>query len=1067
MWIVRLALRRPYTFVVMALAIVLAGGLAIARMPADIFPEINIPIVSVVWQYNGLAPEEMADIVTTRSERGMTTTVNDIERIESQTLAGISIIRIYFHPGAQIEAAIAQITAQTNTQLGYLPQGSRPPNILRYNAATVPILQLGLSSEMLSEQEVYDIGSNFLRTQLATIQGASVPPPYGGKQRQIMVDIDPQQLYARGLSAADISNALNAQSVILPAGSAKIGSREFRVEMNNTPQIVEAFNRLPIKTVNGGTIYMNDVAQVRDGYLVQTNIVRHNGERGALLTALKNGGVSTIEIVRRIKEALLRIIPTLPPGLQIRTLFDQSIFVRAAIQDVIKEALAAAALTGLMILLFLGSWRSTLIVCISIPLSIFTSLAILYALGETINIMTLGGLALAVGILVDDATVEIENIHRNLGMGKGIVTAILDGAQQIAVPAFVSTLCICIVFVPVAFLTGTAKYLFTPLAMAVALAMGASYLLSRTLIPTMIRYLIPAELRLYRGPEGEAEAEDAGWLWRIHHGFHRGFEKLRSGYSGLLESALHHRALVVACFVILTGASFALYSYVGSDFFPKVDAGQIRLHVRTPAGTRVEETEQRFVSVESAIRQIIATNELSDILDNIGLPSSGFNLTFGDSTTLGTFDGEILVSLRPEEHRSTWEYIREMRSRLPREFPDLTFFFQPADIVSQILNFGLPAPIDVQIGGPLRNMDKNFQLATEMSTRLAAIPGTADVHVHQVRDVPLMRVNVDRDRASVLGFTQKDVANGMLTSLSGSFQTAANWWVNPTNGVDYSVTVQTPTYRVDSPEAILNTPISTAGSAPQLLSNVAQVNRGQTAAVVSHYNVQPVFDVYANVEDRDLGSVAADVDQVIAEYNHKLPAGSYIDTRGQVETMRASFRGMAYGLIFAIILVYFVMVINFQSWTDPFIILMAIPGALTGILLMLFFTRTTISVPALMGAIMSIGVGTANSILLVTFANDLRRQGADALTAAYQAGRTRLRPVIMTAMAMLAGMIPMALGLGEGGEQNAPLGRAVIGGLMLATVATLFVVPVGYSLLRKAEPKRFDRLDSGEETELA
>jgi len=1067
MWIVRLALRRPYTFVVMALAIVLAGGLAIARMPADIFPEINIPIVSVVWQYNGLAPEEMADIVTTRSERGMTTTVNDIERIESQTLAGISIIRIYFHPGAQIEAAIAQITAQTNTQLGYLPQGSRPPNILRYNAATVPILQLGLSSEMLSEQEVYDIGSNFLRTQLATIQGASVPPPYGGKQRQIMVDIDPRQLYARGLSAADISNALNAQSVILPAGSAKIGSREFRVEMNNTPQIVEAFNRLPIKTVNGGTIYMNDVAQVRDGYLVQTNIVRHNGERGALLTALKNGGVSTIEIVRRIKEALLRIIPTLPPGLQIRTLFDQSIFVRAAIQDVIKEALAAAALTGLMILLFLGSWRSTLIVCISIPLSIFTSLAILYALGETINIMTLGGLALAVGILVDDATVEIENIHRNLGMGKGIVTAILDGAQQIAVPAFVSTLCICIVFVPVAFLTGTAKYLFTPLAMAVALAMGASYLLSRTLIPTMIRYLIPAELRLYRGPEGEAEAEDAGWLWRIHHGFHRGFEKLRSGYSGLLESALHHRALVVACFVILTGASFALYSYVGSDFFPKVDAGQIRLHVRTPAGTRVEETEQRFVSVESAIRQIIATNELSDILDNIGLPSSGFNLTFGDSTTLGTFDGEILVSLRPEEHRSTWEYIREMRSRLPREFPDLTFFFQPADIVSQILNFGLPAPIDVQIGGPLRNMDKDFQLATEMSARLAAIPGTADVHVHQVRDVPLMRVNVDRDRASVLGFTQKDVANGMLTSLSGSFQTAANWWVNPTNGVDYSVTVQTPTYRVDSPEAILNTPISTAGSAPQLLSNVAQVRRGQTAAVVSHYNVQPVFDVYANVEDRDLGSVAADVDQVIAEYNHKLPAGSYIDTRGQVETMRASFRGMAYGLIFAIILVYFVMVINFQSWTDPFIILMAIPGALTGILLMLFFTRTTISVPALMGAIMSIGVGTANSILLVTFANDLRRQGADALTAAYQAGRTRLRPVIMTAMAMLAGMIPMALGLGEGGEQNAPLGRAVIGGLMLATVATLFVVPVGYSLLRKAEPKRFDRLDSGEETELA
>jgi multidrug efflux pump subunit AcrB len=1059
MWIVRLALRRPYTFVVMALAIVLAGGLAIVRMPADIFPEIDIPIVSVVWQYSGLSPEEMADFFTTRSERGMTTTVNDIEHMESQTYAGIAVIRIYFHPGAKIESAIAQITAQTNTQLGYLPEGSRPANILRYNAATVPILQLGLSSDTMTEQEVYDAGTNFLRTQLATIQGASIPSPYGGKQRQIMVDINPRELYARGLSADDVANALNNESLILPAGSAKIGSREYRVEMNNTPQIVEAFNRMPIKTVNGGTIFVRDVAQVRDGYSVQTNIVRHNGERGALITALKNGSVSTIEIVRRIKEALPRIIPTLPPGLKIREIFDQSIFVRSAIQDVVKEAIAAAALTGLMILLFLGSWRSTLIVCISIPLSILTSLSILYALGDTINIMTLGGLALAVGILVDDATVEIENIHRNLGMGKGIITAILDGAQQIAVPAFVSTLCICIVFVPVAFLTGTAKYLFTPLAVAVALAMGASYLLSRTLIPTMIRFLIPAELRLYRAPEGEAEVEDAGWLWRLHRGFHRGFEKMREGYGELLESALHHRALVVAGFMVLSGGAFALYSYIGSDFFPKVDAGQIRLHVRAPAGTRVEETEQRFRQVEGAIRQIIPANELTDILDNIGLPASGYNLAFGDTATLGTFDGEILLSLRPGEHQSTWDYVREMRRRLPRQFPDLTFFFQPADIVSQILNFGLPAPIDVQIGGPLRNMDKDFDLATEMAARLNSIPGMADVHVHQVRDVPLMRVNVDRDRASLMGFTQRDVANGMLTSLSGSFQTASNWWINPANGVDYTVIVQTPMYKVDSPQAIMNTPISTAtGSSTELLSNVAQVQRGETSAVVSHYNVQPVFDVYSNVDGRDLGSVAADVDKVIAEYNRKLPAGSYIDTRGQVETMRNSFLGMAYGLIFAIILVYFVMVINFQSWTDPFIILMAIPGALSGILLMLFFTRTTISVPALMGAIMSIGVGTANSILLVTFANDLRRQGADVLAAAQQAGRTRLRPVIMTAMAMLAGMIPMALGLGEGGEQNAPLGRAVIGGLILATVATLFVVPVVYSLLRKTPPKSFDRL---------
>jgi len=1063
MWIVRLALRRPYTFVVMALALILAGGIAIARMPADIFPEINIPIVSVVWQYNGLDPEEMADMVSTRSERGMTTTVNDIEHMESQTLAGISVIRIYFHPGAKIEAAIAQINAQTATQLGYLPEGSRPPNILRYNAATVPILQLGLSSETLSEQQIFDLGSNFIRTQLATIQGASVPPPYGGKQRQIMVDINPQQLYARGLSAGDVSTALNSQSLILPAGSAKIGSREYRIEMNNTPQIVEAFNRLPIKTVNGGTIYMNDVAQVRDGYQVQTNIVRHNGQRGALLTALKNGSVSTLEIVRRIKDVLPRIESTLPPGLQIRTLFDQSIFVRAAIQDVIKEAMAAALLTGMMIMLFLGSWRSTLIVCISIPLSISTSLAILYALGETINIMTLGGLALAVGILVDDATVEIENIHRNLGMGKGIIQAILDGARQIAVPAFVSTLCICIVFVPVAFLTGTAKYLFTPLAMAVALAMGASYLLSRTLIPTMIRFLLPAELRLYRGPEGHADVTDAGLLWRLHHAFNKGFEKLRDLYSGVLESALHHRGVVVMCFVILSVTSVALYSVVGTDFFPRVDAGQIRLHVRTPTGTRVEETEQRFVQVERSIRRIIPANELNDILDNIGLPTTGFNLTFGDSTTLGTFDGEILVSLRPGEHRSTWEYVREMRRRLPREFPDLAFFFQPADIVSQILNFGLPAPIDVQIGGPLPNVEKNFQLATAMSARLATIPGTADVHVHQVRNVPMMRVNVDRDRASEMGFTQRDIASGMLISLSGSFQTAANWWVNPANGVDYTVTVQTPTYRIDSPDAIMSTPIrSAAGPSTQLLSNMAQVKRGLTPAVVSHYNVQPIFDVYANVDGRDLGSVAADVDKVIAEYGKKLPAGSYIDTRGQVETMRSSFVGMAYGLLFAVILVYFVMVINFQSWTDPFIILMAIPGALTGILLILFFTHTTISVPALMGAIMSIGVGTANSILLVTFANDLRREGVGVLEAAYQAGRTRLRPVIMTAVAMLAGMTPMALGFGEGGEQNAPLGRAVIGGLMLATVATLFVVPVVYSLLRKAPPKTFDRIETME-----
>ncbi len=1064
MWIVKLALRRPYTFVVMALAILLAGGVAIARMPADIFPEIDIPIVSVVWQYAGLTPDDMADMFTTRSERSMTTTVNDIEHMESQSYAGVSVIRVYFHPGAKIEAAIAQISAQSNQLVGYLPTGARPPGIIRYNAASVPILQLGLSSDTLSEQEVYDLGTNFIRTQLATIQGASVPPPYGGKQRMVMVDINPDALFSRGLSATDISAALNNESVILPTGSAKIGSREYRVEMNNIPSVVAQFNSLPVKSVGGSTIYMRDIAQVRDGYMVQTNMVRHNGARGALLTALKNGSASTIDIVRRIKEALPRIKSTLPPGLKIETLFDQSIFVRAAIQDVLREAGAAAVLTGLMILLFLGSWRSTLIVCISIPLSIFTSLAILYALGETVNIMTLGGMALAVGILVDDATVEIENIHRNIGLGKGIVKAILDGAQQIAVPAFVSTLCICIVFVPVAFLSGTAKYLFTPLAMAVALAMGASYLLSRTLIPTMIRFLLPAELHLYSHGEGEdAEIEHPSILWRVHRGFNHGFEKLREWYSGFLAAALERRGLVVACFIVLSAACVALYPYIGTDFFPQVDAGQIRLHVRAASGTRIEETEQKFAEVEHTIREIIPARELSDIIDDIGLPTSGNNLATGDIVTLGSFDGEVLVSLKPGEHKSTWEYIREMRRRLPQLYPDLTFFFQPADIVGQILNFGLPAPIDVQVAGPLRNENQNFDIANQIARRISGIPGATDVHVNQVKDIPVMNVNVDRDRASQLGFTQKDVASGMLIALSSSFQVGANYWVNPATGVDYNVAVQTPTYNVDSAEAIMNTPITTRDGptqTTQLLGNVATVKRGLTSAIVTHYNVQPVYDVFANIQDRDLGGVAGDVDKVIAEYSRKLPPGSFIDTRGQVETMRSSFIGMGYGLIFAIVLVYFVMVINFQSWTDPFIILMAIPGALSGILLILFFTHTTISVPALMGAIMSIGVGTANSILLVTFANDLRRGGADVLTAAYQAGRTRLRPVVMTAMAMLAGMIPMALGLGEGGEQNAPLGRAVIGGLIVATIATLFVVPVIYSLLRKAPPKTFDKLET-------
>jgi len=1060
MWIVKLALRRPYTFVVMALCIVVLGVLAMVRMPADIFPDINIPVVSVIWGYAGLSPEEMAEIITTRSERGFTTAVNDIEHMESTSLTGIAVIRIYFHANARIDAAVSQLAAQSQSTLKSLPPGTTPPNVIRYNAATVPILDLGLSSDTLTEQEEYDLGYNFIRTQLANIEGASIPLPYGGRPKQVMIDINPQALYSHGLGAADVTDALNNQNLILPTGTAKIGTREYSVQLNNSPTVVDAFNRLPVKTVNGTTVFMRDIAQVRDGYAVQTNIVRHDGRRGALLTILKNGASSTLEVVKQMKAALPRVQSTLPPALKITQLFDQSVFVAAAISGVVREAGAAALLTGMMILLFLGSWRSTLIVCISIPLSILTSLAVMSLLGETINIMTLGGLALAVGILVDDATVEIENIHRNLGMQKGVTRAILDGAQQIAVPAFVSTLCICIVFVPVVFLQGVAQYLFTPLALAVVLAMMASYLLSRTLIPTMVRYLIPAELRFLRhGADHEEEIPNAGIIWNIHHRFNNLFERMREGYSSMLHSTLEHRKLVLILFGVLTICCVGLYPLIGTDFFPQVDAGQIRLHVRCPGGTRIEETEQKFSQVEDSIRKIIPRGEIADILDNIGLPYSGFNMAFTDSVTLGSFDGEILVSLKPGEHGPTWDYVRALRRKLAREYPDLTFFFQPADIVGQILNFGLPAPIDVQVVGPLKNAPKNYDIAQEVSRRLMKIPGAADVHVHQVNDVPLMRMNVDRARASQLGLQQKDVANDMLMSLSSSGQVSPNWWVNPANNVDYLVAVQTPAYKVDSEEALMNTPVHTARGSTQLLSNLAQMERGHTASVVNHYNVQPVYDVYANVQDRDLGGFSKDVAKVVDGMKSTLPSGSFFETRGQVATMQASFEGMAYGLVFAILLVYFLMVVNFQSWTDPFIILMALPGALAGILLMLFFTRTTISVPALMGAIMSIGVGTANSILLVTFANDLRRDGLDAMTAAYEAGRTRLRPVVMTAVAMLAGMVPMAMGLGEGGEQNAPLGRAVIGGLMMATVATLFVVPVVYSLMRKTPPKRFEEIE--------
>ncbi len=1067
MWIVRLALRRPYTFVVMSLMIVLLGGLAIVRMPTDIFPEINIPIINVIWSYTGISAEDMAKRIATVTERGLTTTVNDIEHMESQSVNGTSVLRIFFHPDARVEAALAQISASTQSVLRVLPPGLFPPFLMRYNASSVPILQLGVSSPSMSEQEIYDYGLNFIRTQMATVQGASLPLPYGGKPRQIMVDLDPKAMFANNLSATDVAGAINAQNLMLPAGVARMGGREYNVRLNSSPELMAALNDLPVKQAHGATIYVRDVAQVRDGYAVQNNMVRQDGRRSTLITVLKSGGASTLDIVAKVKKALPRILATLPEGLNVKFMFDQSVFVRAAIDSVVREGVVAAVLTGIMILLFLGSWRSTLIVCISIPLSILTSLIVLYLCNQTINVMTLGGMALAVGILVDDATVEIENIHRNLAQRKPIIRAILDGAQQIAIPAFVSTLCLCIVFVPVVFLKGAAKFLFTPLAAAVVLAIMASYVLSRTLVPTMVRFLLAGEVDRYQSEAGDllghesanveqsASSAKLDVFWKLHHVFNRQFSRLRESYRKLLDTTLRHRGLAFVLFLLFCGVSFGLYPFIGEDFFPRVDAGQFRLHVRGPAGMRIEETEQLFGRVEDTIRRVIPERELTNILDNIGLPFGSINLAFTDSSTIGSSDGEILVSLKEGQHGPTWEYVGELRRKLRATHPEATFFFQPSDIVSQILNFGLPAPIDVQVIG--RNEDANYQLAKQIESRIARIPGAADVHLHQVRNAPTINVNVDRTRASQMGLTQRDVANSMLISLSSTSQVAPNYWLNPVNGVNYMIAVQTPPSRVDSTETLGSTPINLNGSAPELLSNLAHFERGEEMQVVNHYNVQPVFDVYANLENRDLGGFAGDVERIVGDVRKHLPRGTTIETRGQVETMNSSFVGLGFGLIFAVLLVYFVMVVNFQSWLDPFIILTALPGALCGILWMLFLTQTTISVPALMGAIMSIGVATANSILLVTFANDERAAGMSARDAALEAGYTRLRPVIMTALAMIVGMLPMAIGFGEGGEQNAPLGRAVIGGLVVATFATLLFVPVVYSVLRRKQPKSYEK----------
>ncbi|HVE41942.1 MAG TPA: efflux RND transporter permease subunit [Planctomycetota bacterium] len=1048
MWIVRLALRRPYTFVVCALIVLLIGILSILSMPKDIFPEIDIPVVSVIWTYTGMSPDEMEKRVVTISERAFTGNVNDIEHIESQSMNGLAHIKVYFYPGAKIEAAVAQTSAVCQTLLRIFPPGMNAPFILRYSASNVPVVQMSVSSETLTEQEIFDYSFNFIRTQLFAVQGSTVPTPFGGKPRQIMVDIDSSKLTAKGLSARDVAEAMNLQNLILPAGTLKMGEREYNVRLNSSPEMVDALNRLPVKQVNGAVITVGDVAQVRDGYEIQTNIVRENGNRSILLTVLKNGGASTLDVVAKLKAELPRVMSTLPSSLKVRTLFDQSLFVEASLKGVLLEATIAAVLTGLMILLFLGSWRSTVIVAVSIPLSILVSIIVLKLFGQTLNIMTLGGLALAVGMLVDDSTVEIENIHRNLAQGKEINHAILDGAQQIAVPAFVSTLAICIVFAPVFFLSGAAKSLFIPLALAVVFAMLASYLISRTLVPTLVKYLLRAELHMYRREHGDHA--QGGLIWRVHDAFNRGFEKFRGRYRETLAWCLDQRTGVVAVFLLVPLASGLLYFVVGQDFFPDVDTGTFRLHVRAPSGTRLEATEEIVQEIGDELRKMIPPHDLASILDNIGMATSGSTIAYADPATIGSADAEILVSLKRERKGSTRDYMREIRRTLPSKFPSLVFFFEPPDMVSQILNFGLPAPIDIQVVG----RDKgNYAIAQEIQRRVARIPGAVDVHLHQPLDVPELRINVDRTKASELGLTQADVAGSVLVSLSGTSQVSPNYWLNPQNGVNYRVIVQTPQHAIDSIEKLGITPVATrSGHDLQLLGNLASAERRSGTAVVNHYNVQPVFDVYAAVEGRDLAAVAREVDRIVEELSPTLPRGQSIQVRGQVTSMKSSFAGLAGGLVFAVLLVYFLMVVNFQSWLDPFIIAMALPGALAGILWMLCASHTTLNVPSLMGAIMAMGVATANSILLVTFANDRREEGADARTAALDAGFTRLRPVLMTAFAMIIGMLPMSLGLGEGGEQNAPLGRAVIGGLIFATVSTLFFVPVVYSILRKRAP---------------
>jgi multidrug efflux pump subunit AcrB len=1168
MWIVKLALDRPYTFVVTAILVLLMGGLAVIpysplATPVDIFPNINIPVVSIIWNYTGFSPTDMEGHIVTITERALTTTVNDIEHIESTSYNGVAVVKVYFQPNVKIDMAVAQITAVSQTQLRQLPAGTTPPLILQYSASSVPIVQMGISSPSESEQTLNDLSLNFVRTKLVTIQGAAIPYPYGGKSRLVSVDINIPALQARGLTPSDVVNAISAQNLILPSGTAKIGPLEYDIAMNGSPLTSDDLNNIPVKVQNGAIIYLRDVAHVRDGFSPQTNIVRQNGVRSTLISIIKNGNVSTLKIVDDVNAMIPSIKAILPDDVQVKTLFDQSLFVKASIRGVVLEATIAAFLTAMMILLFLGDWRSTLIIAVSIPLSILSSIIILSALGETLNIMTLGGLALAVGILVDDATVTIENIDNYLERGFKKRDAILRGASQIAVPAFVSSICICIVFVPMFALSGVARYLFVPLAESVVFAVMASYFFSRTLVPTLAMYLMKDEhgeegdenhapdgqddhphdehgsghedqpeqphqvqpalqqaaVALHRaipgaGPvryqqsteidpheqarldheqavrdheqavrdrdhaqqkEGDGrddaheksddqhprkkreKKEPTNIFGKFHAWFEHHFENLREGYHNKLDSALHHHWIFAIIFLALCLSSLALVPFLGQDFFPTVDAGQFKLHIRAKTGTRIEETARLVDEIETSIRQIIAPKDLDSVLDNIGLPYSGINTSYSNSGVIGSADADIQVSLKPD-HRPTAEYQKELRLKLPGEYPGTLFMFQPADIVNQILNFGLPAPIDIQIRG--NDVGKSLEIANQMSEELKQVPGAADVHVQQPYDEPRFNILMDRSQSERAGITASQIAQSVLVSLSGSFQTSPAFWLNPKNGVSYNIAIQAPQYTITSLQDLENVPVHGTGSS-QILANLAKVERNTEPGVIYHYNITPVIDVYANVQGRDLGAISRQVNQIVKNHEKDLPKGSEMTVRGQVKTMNDSFAGLGGGLVAAIVLVYLLMVVNFQSWSEPFIIIMALPGALAGISWMLFLTGTTLSVPALMGAIMCIGVATANSILVISFAKEKYSESGDAYAAVLEAGTVRLRPVIMTALAMIIGMVPMSLGLGEGGEQNAPLGRAVIGGLLVATVATLFFVPVVYSIVRGSDKRKQDPYGPG------